>query len=67
MLRIALEPEAASLFCQHLPLEKLFGASKGFDVSKPGTKYMVIDLGGKYIKLPHKISKCCEIDISFYA
>lgn len=51
MLRIALEPEAASLFCQHLPLEKLVGASKGFDVSKPGTKYMVIDLGGKYIKL----------------
>lgn len=46
MLRIALEPEAASLFCQHLPLEKLVGASKGFDVSKPGTKYMVIDLGG---------------------
>lgn len=46
MLRIALEPEAASVFCEQLPLEKLGGASEGFDISKPGTKYMLIDLGG---------------------
>ncbi|XP_048734696.2 heat shock 70 kDa protein 12A-like [Ostrea edulis] len=45
-LHIALEPEAASLFCQHLPVERLVGASKGFGVSRKGTKYMVIDLGG---------------------
>ncbi|XP_062591035.1 heat shock 70 kDa protein 12A-like [Saccostrea cucullata] len=46
MLRIALEPEAASLFCQHLPVERLAGASKGFGVSQEGAKYIVIDLGG---------------------
>ncbi|CAG2206558.1 unnamed protein product [Mytilus edulis] len=43
-LRIALEPEAASLYCQHLPTEKLEGA-KGFAVATVGTKYMVVDLG----------------------
>ncbi|XP_069112501.1 heat shock 70 kDa protein 12A-like [Argopecten irradians] len=45
-LKIALEPEAASLYCQHLPLDKLTGAEPGFSVTKTGTKYMVIDLGG---------------------
>lgn len=45
-LKIALEPEAASIYCQYLPIEKLKGAEKGFTVSKTGTKYMVIDLGG---------------------
>ncbi|XP_052068174.1 heat shock 70 kDa protein 12A-like [Mytilus californianus] len=44
-LRIALEPEAASIYCQHLPTEKLEGA-KGFAVATVGTKYMVVDLGG---------------------
>ncbi|XP_033753962.1 heat shock 70 kDa protein 12B-like [Pecten maximus] len=45
-LKIALEPEAASLYCQHLPLDKLTGSEPGFSVTKTGTKYMVIDLGG---------------------
>ncbi|OWF52545.1 heat shock 70 kDa protein 12A-like [Mizuhopecten yessoensis] len=45
-LKIALEPEAASMYCQHLPLDKLTGAGTGFSVTKKGTKYMVIDLGG---------------------
>jgi len=46
-LTIALEPEAASLFCQYLPVEKFSvrGAS-GFGDAKPGTTYMVVDLGG---------------------
>ncbi|XP_052081952.1 heat shock 70 kDa protein 12A-like isoform X3 [Mytilus californianus] len=43
-LYIALEPEAASIFCQYLPTEKLNGAD--FKMAKPGTKYMVVDLGG---------------------
>ncbi|XP_076111510.1 heat shock 70 kDa protein 12A-like [Mytilus galloprovincialis] len=43
-LFIALEPEAASIFCQYLPTEKLNGAD--FKMAKPGTKYMVVDLGG---------------------
>ncbi|XP_052068176.1 heat shock 70 kDa protein 12A-like isoform X2 [Mytilus californianus] len=45
-LRIALEPEAASIYCQYLPTEKLEGAEKGFTVADIGTKYMVVDLGG---------------------
>ncbi|CAG2199170.1 unnamed protein product [Mytilus edulis] len=43
-LYIALEPEAASIFCQYLPTEKLEGAD--FKMAKPGTQYMVVDLGG---------------------
>ncbi|XP_076073455.1 heat shock 70 kDa protein 12A-like [Mytilus galloprovincialis] len=45
-LRLALEPEAASIYCQYLPTEKLEGAEKGLPVAAVGTKYMVVDLGG---------------------
>ncbi|CAG2247160.1 unnamed protein product [Mytilus edulis] len=45
-LLISLEPEAASIYCQHLPTEKLNGAESGFTMSKIGTKYMIVDLGG---------------------
>ncbi|XP_076112735.1 heat shock 70 kDa protein 12B-like [Mytilus galloprovincialis] len=45
-LLIALEPEAASIYCQHLPIEKLQGARTGFSMTKKGTKFMIIDLGG---------------------
>ncbi|CAG2218767.1 unnamed protein product [Mytilus edulis] len=45
-LSISLEPEAASIYCQHLPTEKLSGAESGFTMSKEGTKYMIVDLGG---------------------
>ncbi|KAK3610272.1 hypothetical protein CHS0354_029731 [Potamilus streckersoni] len=47
-LKIALEPEAASLFCQYLPVEKLNsqGGNVHFSSAPPGTKYMVLDLGG---------------------
>ncbi|XP_060601651.1 heat shock 70 kDa protein 12A-like isoform X2 [Ruditapes philippinarum] len=46
-LSIALEPEVASLFCQHLPVEKFSeGGKAGFANAKPGTTYMVADLGG---------------------
>ena len=43
---LALEPEAASIYCQHLPIHKLHGSSRGFVMSEVGTKYMVVDLGG---------------------
>lgn len=39
-LLIALEPEAASICCRYLP------DSKGSDIFMPGSKYMVLDLGG---------------------
>ncbi|KAK3580556.1 hypothetical protein CHS0354_009513 [Potamilus streckersoni] len=44
-LKLALEPETASLFCRHLPMNRMIG---GIDISKmkPGSKYMVIDAGG---------------------
>lgn len=46
-LSIALEPEAASLYCQLLPTEKIHGTDGAkFAVASPGSKYMVIDLGG---------------------
>ncbi|XP_053401232.1 heat shock 70 kDa protein 12B-like isoform X1 [Mercenaria mercenaria] len=46
-LSIALEPEVASLFCQHLPVEKFSeGGKMGFANAAPGTTYMVVDLGG---------------------
>jgi len=41
-LTMALEPEAASVYCQHLP------DMRGSTIFKPGSKYMVIDLGGTY-------------------
>jgi len=45
-LTIALEPEAASLFCQNLPVEKLHGG-EGIRPFSPGNKYLVLDAGGK--------------------
>ncbi|KAK3085535.1 hypothetical protein FSP39_004848 [Pinctada imbricata] len=42
-LKIALEPEAASLLCQHIPIER---TKEGISVADVGTTYMVIDLGG---------------------
>ncbi|XP_063411608.1 heat shock 70 kDa protein 12B-like [Mytilus trossulus] len=40
MLKIALEPEAASIYCQTFP----YPGSK--DITKAGSKYVVADLGG---------------------
>jgi hypothetical protein len=37
---LALEPEAASIWCQLVPTEE------GRCLSAPGTRYMVADLGG---------------------
>jgi hypothetical protein len=48
-LIIALEPEAASIYCQYLPTEKLKGVERGFSMSEEGTQYLVVDNGGKYI------------------
>nr|XP_034302783.1 heat shock 70 kDa protein 12A-like [Crassostrea gigas] len=44
-LMIALEPEAASLFCMHLPVQK-DSVNSTFGVFKSGQKYMVVDAGG---------------------
>jgi hypothetical protein len=45
---IALEPEAAALYCRILPIEKFVSGGGGnLGVFRPGSKYMVVDLGGK--------------------
>ena len=47
-MSIALEPEAASLYCQLIPTNKIQGSDGAkFAVASSGTKYMVIDLGGR--------------------
>ncbi|XP_061183996.1 heat shock 70 kDa protein 12A-like [Saccostrea echinata] len=46
-LLIALEPEAASIYCQHIPTEVgVVGTSSFLRTAKQGTKYMIVDLGG---------------------
>ena len=51
-LWMALEPEAASIYCQHLHLERDEIQDDSFmkDV-KSGKQYMVVDLGGMHIKI----------------
>lgn len=43
MLQIALEPEAASIYVQYLPIER---DEARLEMTKIGTKYMVVDIGG---------------------
>lgn len=46
-LSLALEPEAASLFCKYLPVEKVQGATGGgISCFAPGKRYLVLDAGG---------------------
>lgn len=47
-LTLALEPEAASLYCRYIPTYRtdLQGNAQTFDIFRPKTKYMVVDLGG---------------------
>ena len=45
-LMIALEPEAASLFCRRLDLTQ-FQCDQSDISFTPGTKYLVIDAGGE--------------------
>jgi hypothetical protein len=44
-LTMILEPEAASMYCQHLSLKQDLSATT-LGVVEAGTKYMVVDLGG---------------------
>lgn len=51
-LLIALEPEAASIYCKHLPVNKRAGNSKvNLDSFSVGTKYLVLDAGGGTIDI----------------
>ncbi|XP_052280504.1 heat shock 70 kDa protein 12A-like [Dreissena polymorpha] len=48
-LTLALEPEAASLYCRHLPVKKDGDCS--LSTLKAGTKYLVLDAGGGTIDI----------------
>ena len=48
-LSLALEPEAASLFCKFLPVEKISGTNRGVTCFRAGSKYLVLDAGGMFI------------------
>ncbi|KAL3879862.1 hypothetical protein ACJMK2_032141 [Sinanodonta woodiana] len=49
-LKIALEPETASIFCRLLPVEKMIEGG-GMAFFKPGSVYMVLDAGGGTIDI----------------
>ncbi|KAL3879593.1 hypothetical protein ACJMK2_031882 [Sinanodonta woodiana] len=49
-LKIALEPETASIFCRLLPVEKMIEGG-GMVSFKPGSVYMVLDAGGGTIDI----------------
>ncbi|KAL3878941.1 hypothetical protein ACJMK2_031265 [Sinanodonta woodiana] len=51
-LLIALEPEAASLYCRRIPLElKESGGTSSIVPLSPGTRYIVVDAGGGTIDI----------------
>ena len=63
-LILALEPEAASIYCQSLQMEKFFGHHNIKDKENPlfcvGVKHLIVDAGGKYtVVIP------CNKGISF--
>ncbi|CAG2219966.1 Heat shock 70 kDa protein 12B,Heat shock 70 kDa protein 12A [Mytilus edulis] len=47
-LKLALEPEVASIYCQELRLDVEKEANRFLQTIKPGMKFMVIDLGGLF-------------------
>ncbi|KAL3879594.1 hypothetical protein ACJMK2_031883 [Sinanodonta woodiana] len=49
-LKIALEPETASIYCRLLPIEKMIEGG-GMASFKPGSVYMVMDAGGGTIDI----------------
>ncbi|XP_045202781.2 heat shock 70 kDa protein 12B-like [Mercenaria mercenaria] len=51
-LILALEPEAASMFCKYLPVERMSGSSdKTITCFKTKSKYLVLDAGGGTIDI----------------
>ena len=48
-LILALEPEAASIYCKNLPVDRTLstGGRSTLDAFAPGTQYLILDAGGK--------------------
>lgn len=64
-LSIALEPEAASVYCKYLPAHQLTSDDLSKSMFKPDSKYMVVDLGGGTADITvHKVESdntLCEV------
>lgn len=64
-LSIALEPEAASVYCKYLPSHQLTQEKMSKSMFRKGSKYMVVDLGGGTADITvHKVESddsLCEI------
>ncbi|XP_033724910.1 heat shock 70 kDa protein 12B-like [Pecten maximus] len=59
-LLLALEPEAASMLCKHMPVSKLVDGDRGdkIETFRAGCKYMVVDAGGGTIDITvHEVLK----------
>ncbi|KAH3823189.1 hypothetical protein DPMN_124988 [Dreissena polymorpha] len=50
-LVLALEPEAVSIYCRHLPVQKATAGSTSISAFKPGTCYLICDAGGGTIDI----------------
>ncbi|XP_052793940.1 heat shock 70 kDa protein 12A-like [Mya arenaria] len=60
-LTVALEPEAASLFCRHLPVERS-GNKTSLGIPKAGQRYLVLDAGGGTIDITvHGVLRSMEV------
>lgn len=57
-LLIALEPEAASIFCQYLPTDEIAGAEDELSIAGEDVKYLVVDIGGGTVDITahHKVT-----------
>ncbi|KAH3736870.1 heat shock 70 kDa protein 12A-like isoform X2 [Dreissena polymorpha] len=56
LLTIALEPEAASIYCRHIPVQ--VGETGSISRFQPGHKYLVLDAGGGTIDIT--IHEVCD-------
>ncbi|KAL5012749.1 hypothetical protein ScPMuIL_011300 [Solemya velum] len=58
-LEIALEPEAASIYCRHIPLQRTEkGGKVSVETFSPGSKYLVLDAGGGTVDITlHEVTK----------
>lgn len=52
-LIIALESEAAAIYCENLNSEKRKGSDHRYSIENDGSKFMMVDIGGKYIYIIH--------------
>lgn len=58
-LTLALEPEAASVLCKRLPIERLhLGTARDFDAFESGKSYILLDMGGGTVDITVHTIQC---------